>query len=131
MKHTTLVSPTPTRPSTRNRHASVSSQKRPKPVQMTDDKVLEVVEVTGLPGICAFRASMHDTCIQVQTPTLARRVSKLQEARLVREAVSGGYLKVYEVPHPLSWAKSYLRKLALERRDESTTPVNEFISMAA
>src|SRR5688572_20275785 len=70
MKNITLFEPDPVVPV-----ASRRTTERPKPVNMTDEKVQEEFKVEGLPGVCAFRASMHDTCIRVSTPEHSRRLS--------------------------------------------------------
>ncbi len=109
-----------------------SANERPAPVHMTDEKVMEEFKVDGLPGVCAFRASMRDTCIRVSTPEMSRRLSKLKGARRVRNGVAGPYLKVWEVPHPMGWVKRYLRKVSIEMNTSPVpTPDNESISMSA
>lgn len=133
MKDVTFVPLPPTQQSTRIRRESAATHKRPAPVNMTDEKVDEEFKVDGLPGVCAFRASMHDTCIRVSTPELSRRLSKLAGAKLVRDGVAGPYLKVWEVPHPMSWAKLYMRKLAKEGVKAATGTITdaESVSMPA
>lgn len=86
---------------------------------MTDVEAIEVSQPAGLPGTCAFRADTRATRIQTNSPSISRKLSNLKGGRLVAWSCSGKYLKVYEVPHSLGWAKRYLNKLA---REMNTNP---------
>lgn len=80
---------------------------RPKQRPLTEEEVHETV---GNRTISAWRVAPDAVWVQLRCPVLAERVSKLKGARRIDKGSMGGFLRIYELPRSLTWARSYAEK---------------------
>ena len=65
-------------------------------------------DTLGNPVISAWQVAPGICWIQTSSPYFALRLKKRSDSRLVATGVSGGYLRTYEVPRPLRWARRFM-----------------------
>ena len=72
--------------------------------------------VVGNRDLSAWLVSPGVTWIQTRSPRFARKLSQRSDSRLVARGVSGGYLRTFEFPHGVAWAKRLIGRYT-GRRD--------------
>jgi hypothetical protein len=75
-------------------------------------------ETVGDRWLSAWQTAPGIVWIQARSPQFARKLSQRGDSRLVARGVSGGYLRTFEFPHGLAWAK---RLIARYTRNETPT----------
>jgi len=79
--------------------------------------------VIGTDKLSAWQPVPRITWVQTRAPKFARKLSQRQDGHLVLCGVAGGYLRTFEFPHSLAWAR---RLVARYTRNE--TPTNARIT---
>ena len=64
--------------------------------------------------ISAWAVAPDAVWIQVRSPDLARRVSRLNGAREVAQSHASGYLRTFEVQRDFDWARTYVEQAIIE-----------------
>ena len=73
----------------------------------------EEFKTIGDRDLCAWSMSDSITRIQTRQPAIAKKLEKLDGARMVGYAVTKDYLKLFEVPYTLQWVEqNVIKKLA-------------------
>ena len=73
-----------------------------------------------VPGIC---------WVQTRSPDFARKLARRRDSRLVVRGVAGGYLRTFEIPRNLSWARRLIARYTQngtgtnEQKNASVPPV--------
>ena len=65
---------------------------------------------TGTRELSAWQVAPGVTWIQARSPQFVRKLSQRSDSRLVATGVAGGYLRIYEFPHRLSWARRLIAR---------------------
>jgi hypothetical protein len=64
----------------------------------------------GNPVLSAWQVAPGVTWIQTRSPEFARDLARRSDSRRVLHAVKGGYLRTFEFPHGLNWAKQLIAR---------------------
>ena len=64
----------------------------------------------GGPELCGWKVAPGVTWIQTRSADFARKLSRRSDGRLVACGVAGGYLRTYEFPHGLAWARRLIAR---------------------
>jgi len=81
----------------------------------------------GTSELSAWLVAPAVTWVQTRSPQFARKLSQRSDSRPVALGVGGGYLRTFEFPHRLSWAKRLIA-----RYTATATPTNSrFLAAAA
>ncbi len=62
-------------------------------------------ETIGNRELCAWQTAPGVCWVQTRSPQFARKLSQRSDSRLVARGVAGGYLRTFEFPHGLAWAR--------------------------
>lgn len=73
----------------------------------------------GTRELSAWLVAPGVTWVQTRSPHFARKLSQRGDSGLVARGVAGGYLRVFEFPHGLSWARRLIA-----RYTPNETPTN-------
>ena len=79
--------------------------------------------VIGGHELCAWQPVHGVTWVQTRLPAYARRLSQRRDGMLVVWGMAGGYLKTFEFPHTLAWARRLIARYEL-----SEMPTNARVS---
>jgi hypothetical protein len=62
-------------------------------------------DTIGDGDLSAWLVAPGVTWVQTRSPQFARKLSQRSDSRLVTWGVAGGYLRTFEFPHGLAWAR--------------------------
>jgi len=80
-------------------------------------------EAIGNRELSAWQVAPGLTWVQSRSPQFVRKLSQRSDSRLVVQGVAGGYVRTFEFPHRLAWARRLI-----ERYTRNETPTNERIT---
>jgi hypothetical protein len=66
--------------------------------------------VIGTRELCAWQPCTRITWVQTRSPEFARKLHQRADGRLVAWGVAGGFLRTYEFPHSLGWARDLIAR---------------------
>lgn len=67
-------------------------------------------EVIGNQQLCAWRVTQGRVWMQTREPDHAHELARRADSRLVARGVAGGYLRIYEFQHSISWARTLVQR---------------------
>ena len=67
-------------------------------------------EIIGNRELSAWMVAPGVTWVQARSPQFARKLSARSDSRLVAQGVAGGYLRTFEFPHGLAWARRLIAR---------------------
>lgn len=59
----------------------------------------------GNRNLSAWQVAPGVTWVQTRIPSIAEKLRRRQDSRLVVRGIHGGYLRTFEFIHPLTWAE--------------------------
>jgi len=76
--------------------------------------------------LCAWQVAPGVCWVQTRSPQFARKLSQRGDSQLRAWGVAGGYLRTFEFPHGLAWARRLI-----DRYTRNETPTNAVIKSPA
>jgi len=76
--------------------------------------------------LCAWQVAPGVVWVQTRSPQFARKLSQRGDSQLRAVGVAGGYLRTFEFPHGLAWARRLI-----DRYTANETPTNAVIKSPA
>lgn len=70
--------------------------------------------------LCSWQVAPGVVWVQTRSPKFANKLSQRSDSKRVARGVAGGYLRIYEFKHGLTWASSLIA-----RYQEAETAANE------
>jgi hypothetical protein len=67
-------------------------------------------EKIGTDSLCAWQVAQGVVWLQTRDAEHGRRLAQRKDGRLVVRGVAGGYLRTFEFPHSLAWAKRLMAR---------------------